>query len=258
MLQQSFADHCTPQYAGQRSERHRQPRCTDTEQHATLSMLPLETLVQHCLTESHNFSHDRPYDDAFAYELFYRALAMRNEPAWEHLYTVYHALVRRWILDSSAFHTSGEHCDYFVNAAFMRFWQAIPPERFAAFATTAALLRYLRRCAQCAVIDASRASEPIEPLDEQLVSEWEAPYSLEHETLANIERDSIWQIVAHEVQTEAERVVLEASFTLGMKPGAIAVTYPALFPDVISVYRVKRNVLDRLARCQEMAQFRSN
>src|SRR5215216_1127040 len=113
--------------------------------------LSLPILVRRCATESDHFYHSRPYDARFAHELFRRALVERDEQAWEHVYTHYSPLVEGWVRRSGAFASCGESSEFFVGAAFTKFWRAMSPERFATFPTLAALLQYLQLCTSSVV-----------------------------------------------------------------------------------------------------------
>src|SRR5262245_24055669 len=112
-------------------------------------LMEMSTLVRRCEIESERFHRREAYDTRFAHELFRRALVERSDLAWEYLYWHYHNLVETWVLRSSSFRHSGESSEFFVAAAFLRFWRAISPERFASFPTLGALLDYLRCCASC-------------------------------------------------------------------------------------------------------------
>src|SRR5262249_21476853 len=101
--------------------------------------LSLVALARRCAAESDHFYHSRPYDARFAHELFRRALVERDEIAWEHVYIHYSPLVESWVRRSGAFAGSGESSEFFVGAAFTKFWRAVSPERFATFPTLAAL-----------------------------------------------------------------------------------------------------------------------
>ena len=87
--------------------------------------LDLAALVRRSLSESELFYHGQPHDTRFSYELFRRALVERNEQAWEHIFTSYGSLVESWVRRSGAFASSGESSEYFVGAAFTRFWRAV-------------------------------------------------------------------------------------------------------------------------------------
>jgi hypothetical protein len=60
-----------------------------------------------------------------------------------------------------------------------------------------------------------------------------------------------------EVQNEAERLVAHESFALDLKPGEIFERYPLHFADTADVYRVKRNLLDRLRRNPRIRDLRA-
>src|ERR1043165_3676753 len=86
-----------------------------------------------------------------------RALVVGNDIAWEHVYAHYSPLVESWVRRSGAFAGSGESSEFFVGAAFTKFWRAVSPERFATFPTLAALLAYLQLCTSSVVIDSVRS-----------------------------------------------------------------------------------------------------
>jgi hypothetical protein len=217
--------------------------------------LDLESLVQRCRHENERFHQHLPHDRRFAYELFRRALVERDEPAWGHLYQLYSAQVERWVLRSSGFARTGESGEFLVGAAFVRFWRAVTPERFAGFETLGALLRYLRCCASGAVIDMGRTLSWSEMLPEEARDrELASPYVLDEEVLAGVAQAEFWLYVDAQLSGEAERVVLHCSFVLGMRPGEIQRRYPQLFASVDEVYSARRNALRRLRRRPELRE----
>ena len=117
---------------------------TSTIDPAMIAAMSLVVLESHCATESERFYRGQPHDTRFAYELFRRALVERDEVAWEYVFNHYRGLVESWVRRSGAFTSSGETSEYFVVSAFMRFWQAVSAERFASFASLAALLHSCR------------------------------------------------------------------------------------------------------------------
>jgi hypothetical protein len=221
-----------------------------------LAWMDLTTLVRHCLVESERFYRGQAHDTRFSYELFRRALVDRNETAWEHIYSHYSNLVESWVRRSGAFISSGESSEFFVVLAFTKFWRAISPERFAAFPTLAALLHYLQLCAGCVVIDSVRAQSWAEMLPEEAIpfsrTPWAAP---DEEATDRVNRQEFWYYINTQLNDEAERVVVFNSFILGMKPGDIYNQRSDLFANINDVYNVKRNVLGRLSRNQELRQL---
>ena len=209
----------------------------------------LAALASRCAVESDHFYRGRPYDSRFAYELFRRALVERDEQAWEHLYAQYGMLVESWVRRSGAFAGSGETSEYFVGAAFTKFWRAVGPERFDTFPTLAALLHYLQLCTGSVVIDSVRSQSWSEMVSAEELAIDHAPLvSPDEQALERVGRLEFWRLVADQLNGEAERVVLLASFVVGLKPGEIYDERPDLFTSVQDVYNVKRNVLCRLSR----------
>jgi len=217
--------------------------------------LSLSTLAQRCIVESEHFYRGRPHDTAFAYELFRRALAERNEQAWEYVYQQYSPLVDSWVRRSGAFAGCGESSEYFVGAAFTKFWRAMSPERFATFATVAALLHYLQLCTGSVVIDSVRAQSWSEMVAEESLTPSQTPQSsADEEALERVQRGEFWQEIGDLLNDDAERAVVIGSYVMGLKPGEIYGERPDLFSDVNDVYNVKRNVLSRLGRNSDLRQ----
>ena len=220
-----------------------------------LALMDLGSLVRCCATESERFYRGQPYDTCYSYELFRRALADRDEAAWEQLYCHYSALVESWIRRNSAFSSSGESSEYFVVDAFTKFWRAITPERFAAFPTLASLLQYLQLCTTSVVIDSVRVQSWAEMLPEERIrSGCDAQVAPDEEALSRVDREEFWRFIDDQLQSESERVVIYSSFVLGLTPRAIYAQRGDLFTSVNDVYNVKRNVLGRLSRNQQLRQ----
>jgi DNA-directed RNA polymerase specialized sigma24 family protein len=218
-----------------------------------LMQLSLPALVRRCATESDHFYHNRSYDARFAHELFRRALVEHDEIAWEHVYSHYSPLVESWVRRSGAFVGSGESSEFFVGAAFTKFWRAVSPERFATFATLAALLAYLQLCTSSVVIDSVRAQSWAEMVADDSLPTDQAPRgSVDDEAIDRVSSAEFWRYIGAQLHCDAERAVVLGSFVLGMKPSEICDQRPDLFADVGDVYNIKRNVLSRLSRNPEL------
>lgn len=217
------------------------------------TQMDLMALTRQALAESRLFYRHEEYDARYAYELFRRALVERCEGSWQVIYEHYHLLVEHWVRRSGAFVVSGESSEYFVAAAFTRFWRAIPSERFNSFPTLASLLNYLRRCATCVVIDSARSHAATDMLPEESIN-WnnQKLAHADEEATDRVAREEFWQMVNGLLNSEAERVVVQKSFVLGMKPGDIFEARSDLFASVNEVYMLKRNILARLRRSPEL------
>ncbi len=215
--------------------------------------MDLATLVQRCSTESERFYRGQQHDTRYSYDLFRRALVERDELAWEQLYLHYSGLVEGWIRRSGAFTSSGESSEYFVVGAFTKFWRALTPERFSAFPNLASLLQYLQLCSTSVVIDSVRAQSWSEMLPEETITSGHTPhYSPDEEAVSRVDREEFWCFINDQLHSEIERVVVYCSFVLSLTPRAIYAKRSDLFSSVNDVYNVKRNVLGRLSRNQQL------
>lgn len=101
-----------------------------TSDEPALAHLPLALLEQQCRAEIAAFQRSRsasPERSRAQYELFRRALVLRDEAAWVVLYTLYEHLVNRWLWAAGgncAWLTS-EECDALVNLVMSKFARAI-------------------------------------------------------------------------------------------------------------------------------------
>ncbi|MBC8160537.1 MAG: sigma-70 family RNA polymerase sigma factor [Roseiflexaceae bacterium] len=221
-----------------------------------LRQMSVATLVERCTTESERFYRGQPHDPGYSHELFRRALVERDEQAWEYIFRHYSPLVESWVRRSGAFSSTGETGEFFVVSAFTRFWRAVTPEKFGSFPTLASLLHYLQLCAGCVVIDSVRAQSWAEMLPEETLQNGRSPLTLpDEEAMERVHREEFWNYINTQLNDEAERVVVYNSFVMGMKPGDIYTGRPDLFDGIGEVYNVKRNVLGRLSRNQELRRM---
>jgi hypothetical protein len=68
-------------------------------------------------------------------------------------------------------------------------------------------------------------------------------------------RQKFWGIVLGRLHDEKERLVIDESFVLGLKPREIYDKYPQKFTDVDEVYKIKQNILARLRRDPELKKL---
>ncbi len=233
-----------------------------------LSRTSVGDLAAACRRETDRFRSGQTAADEYCFELFRRAICDRNDAAWEAVVVQYRGVVLTWVQRHGG--ATVEDSDYWVNRTFDRFWSAMRPERFGLFEGLPRVLKYLQMCAATAVLDELRSQRATahDSLD-QLFStghgaereassvELSDPGGADAEASA-VERlagQELWGAIAAEVPDEAERTVLYCSFALGMKPAEIAGKRPDLFAGVPDVYRIKRNVLERLRRSATMRRF---
>ena len=187
--------------------------------------------------------------------MFRRAILLQDEQAWSGIYELYNAVVCSWILCRPA--TVHGELEALVNEAFAKFSRNIGPERLKDFSSVGALLAYLRCCATSVLADHYRSQqaqsreEPLESIDTDGLVLDDPAYIVATQLAAQ----ELWQIIWSEATSMEERLILCIVCAQGMSPRELQQRYPAIFPTVEDIYRMKRNVLERLRHSRELLQF---
>jgi DNA-directed RNA polymerase specialized sigma24 family protein len=220
-------------------------------------LLSIGTVAQRCAQESDLFFRRQPHDPRYCVELLRRAILERSQHAWELIYAQYRPLVAGWVARHSAFPSSGEEIEYFVNCAYEKFWIALTPDKFSHFPDLKSLLRYLQMCVHSVIVDQARASaQPAlslhaDSLAEDETTTTDAPAGM----LDLAQRQEFWRWLETRLHNEKERQVIYGSFFLALKPRELYAQFQIHFRDVAEVHRVKENVLARLRRDVEIQRF---
>jgi len=72
---------------------------------------------------------------------------------------------------------------------------------------------------------------------------------------AELAAQELWQIIGREVPSVEERLILQIVCALGLSPRELQRRYSHLFASVEDIYRIKRNVLERLRRNKELLEL---
>jgi hypothetical protein len=214
----------------------------------SIEQLPLTVLLEEAQRETAQFRRQMPTQSRFALEVFRRALVLRDEAAWVGLYGLYQNVVATWILHRM--HPSRvENLEALVNQTFAKFAQAIDARNFRSFATTAALLAYLKACASSVAADEGRRTqsrateESLDRLAQPLPGVDPAEVVCDR-----IAAHDLWQVIISVARDDAERLILEQNIQRGIAPRDLALAYPQWFPTAKAVYDTKRRLLERLRR----------
>jgi DNA-directed RNA polymerase specialized sigma24 family protein len=217
-----------------------------------LEPFPTAALIQQAHHEIHCLLRHQPTEGACAFEVFRRALVLRNEQAWSGLYELYHGLVSSWVLRRTH-GWYGDDQELLINEVFAKFSRSMNPQKLEHFGSATAILAYLRCCAGSVVVDHHRSQqtrlheEPLASIDQERLLD--DPADVVATQLATQE---IWQVMNREVTSWEERLILRAVCALGISPRELQQHYPFVFPTVEDIYRIKRKVLERLRRNQEL------
>lgn len=220
--------------------------------------LNVEDLAQRCARETDLFFNHKENDSQYCFELFRRAVRDKNERALEVVIAQYQPLVTKWVnkwMDKHRdFQSSSDEAQDYVAQAFERFWISFTPDKFDRSQNLAAVLRYLQMCVNGAITDAWRKLRHIQ-IEQEAGDEERG--SSESEVLPedSLQKDEFWQLIRKKSKDAKEYTVIFASFSLNLSPREILVEYPGVFDDITDVYKCKANLLDRLARDDEMRTF---
>jgi RNA polymerase sigma factor (sigma-70 family) len=225
----------------------------DRRSHAKL--LSVSDLARLCTEETNKFLRQTASHESFCLELFRRAIVHRNDDAWGSIYQQYAPLVLTWVTQhqSATFVLGQDGSEPLVNAAFAKFAQALTPVKIGNFESLAAILKYLKMCVHSVVTDEvrSRRARQFEETIDEIAHEPASDDPAEN-VVANIAAQNLWQAIQEELRGDDERVIVYLAYIQGMKPGEICARHRHYFPTVDDVYRIKRNVLERLRRSRRL------
>jgi len=221
-------------------------------------MLPLRDmsvveLADRCMNEIKRFQCGEPSNDLYGVELFGRALKQLDPRAWEVVQQRFSDMMHGWIYQHPMRHIACrfDSEENYVAQTFARFWQATAGNPKIEFTTLAAILRYLRASLNGTMLDALRAySRPREmPLPE--------PGSAEG--LFSEEQDDsyeLWEAIQSVLPDKRQRRVAYLLFHCHLKPRQIVQFCQDEFPDVGEIYRLRRNIFERLQRNADYIRWR--
>ncbi|WP_338256918.1 hypothetical protein [Dictyobacter halimunensis] len=223
-------------------------------------LLSINELARRCSEETNKFLKQNVSNERYCLELFRRAIINRDEGAWSYIYQQYAPLVLTWVTQhQSAAPILGQDGGApLVNAAFAKFAQALTPLKIANFESLAAILKYMKMCVHSVVADEVRVRQARQ-YEDTLDSIEHEPASDDpaEDVVSSLAAQHLWQIILEEVRGEDERILIYEAYVHGMKPGEISAQHPRHFASVDDVYRIKRNVLERLRRNRRLqALFR--
>jgi DNA-directed RNA polymerase specialized sigma24 family protein len=221
-----------------------------------LTEMPIAELAARSLQEMGKYLRHDASVDAYAYELFRRAICERDQYAWTRLYEQYHFLLLGWLRRHPARPATIEDNEALVNRAFSRFWECIGPNRFHTFPCTAALLRYLKVCVHSVALDEARARQH-KQRDIRALQEAEPMHAPDpaNALAGAVAASELWAVIATELHSEADRIVARHCLVRGLRPREVYDRHPDIYASVEEVYRVKRNVLERLKRNSAVRGF---
>ena len=184
-----------------------------------------------------------------ALDLFRRAICERDEQAWAIIVEQYSGTVMSAIRRHPAWRQSHEDDIYWINRSFQRFWTALGPERFEHFTDLPAIIRYLRMCAVSVLLDDLRSAHRRPSVSMDATTPESAVEADHWDAITDrLDAATLWAAVFDALADDTERMVARLSFIRGASPREIFARHNDRFNTVDDVYRVKRNLVQRLRR----------
>lgn len=210
-------------------------------------------LADRCMSEITNYLNGEPSNDQYGVELFRRALAQRDALAWEIVHQRFNGLMLRWMRSHPMREVASrfDSEENYVAQAFTRFWQATAVNQKIEFRSLAAVLRYLRATLNGTILDTLRTYSR--------AREMPLPEPGETEELIAIEQDDgreLWEVIKSLIPDKRQQRVAYLLFHCCLKPREIVHYRSEEFSDVQEIYRLRRNIFERLLRNANYIRWR--
>jgi len=216
--------------------------------------MSLSVLADRCMMEISNHRRGEACNDQYCLEIFRRAMLERDDSVWALLVERFDeymmGLFRRHVRREAA--SRLDTPENYIARAFERFWLAAVHNQQLRFTTLAAALCYLRSCLNGAIVDTlraySRSKEVVLPgpdfPDEPAVEVDEE------------EGQGVWEAIQNMLPKERERRLAYLLFHCNLKPREIVRLCPQEFSEVQEIYRMRRNIIERLSRDSDQIRWK--
>ena len=215
--------------------------------------LSIEVLVEQCSREIDHYHRGEPENDKYGLELLRRAIVQKDEQAWAGVQHCFSELVHRWMRrhPKSDIARRLESEENYVAQAFERFWRATALTRPVEFTTLAGALRYLHASLNGVILDTLRAyARPREVMLSEIGEE--AELQAEDRTTSG----EVWEALQTMLSDAREKRLAYLLFYCGLKPREIIRYCPQEWSDVREIYRLKRNITERLLHNADKLRWR--
>src|SRR5215469_1440422 len=217
--------------------------------------MSLAVLAERSMSEIDNYRRGEPSNDQYSLEIFRRAMLEHDDAAW----TLLEDRFKDFLLSSFRRHPKSETAsrldspENYVARAFARFWLAAVHNQQLEFTTLAAALHYLRGCLNSTIVDALRANsrmKEVAPLE--LDFGWE-PAIEDHD-----DGRDLWEVLSGILPGERERRLAYLLYHCNLKPREIVRVCPQEFHEVEEIYRMRRNIMERVQRNVDQIRWKLN
>ncbi len=219
-----------------------QPTPVSVMSNSMYSEMSNRALATQCLSELENYRQGEPCTETYAVELFRRATVQDNQEARAWVQHCFREVVLGWLdrhpSREAAYRLEGE--EYYVVQAFERFWQGtVSPQRLE-FNRLAAALQYLCACLHGAILERLWASAR--------AGEGGLPENGEPALEDSAEISKVWDVLKTILSSPREQRLAYLLFHCVLKPREIVHFCPQEFSDTSEIYRLSRDIMERLLR----------
>jgi len=215
--------------------------------------MSLTELSDRCMGEVNRYMKDEVHNDDYCLEIFHRAMLQSDTQAWELLMQRFKGIVVGWVRRHPnreiAYRYDSE--ENYVDLAFARFWKVTVRNKTLEFTTLGGALAFLRACLNSAIIDTLRGY--LRPNE----MPWPDPGYPEEPVAEDAfeESSEIWEAVKSLLPNEREQQLAYLLYHCGLKPREVVQFRPEEFNDIREIYRLIRNILDRLKRNKDRLRW---
>jgi DNA-directed RNA polymerase specialized sigma24 family protein len=212
----------------------------------------LSALADRCMNEVNKYRRGEASSDQYCLEIFRRAMQEHDDAAWTLLVDRF----KEFLLAAFRRHPRCEDAsrldspENYVARAFARFWVAVHDQQVE-FTSLGAALRFLRLCLNSEILDMLRAHARRNEMPFP-----EPDFTGEPAVEDQDDGSELWKIIRDMLPNERERRLAFLLFYCNLRPRVIVRLRPQEFPDVNEVHRMKRNIVDRLARSADLIRYR--
>ncbi len=207
--------------------------------------MSVAALAEQCKREINSYLLGEASDERYCLELLRRATVQGDQLAWECLQELFSNLVRSWLRRhpnrEAAYRLDSE--ENYIAQAFERFWQATSQNQQLEFRTTAAALQYLRVSLHGTLVDTLRTYSRRREVALPEPGTYAEPL-MEDDT----DGGDVWEMLEQMLHDVRERRLAYLLFHCGLKPREIVRLCPQEFSEVNEIYRLRRNIFERLRR----------
>lgn len=216
------------------------PEDTDVTNHA----LSVSALVEQCRREIQTYRRGEPTSNEYGLELLERAIVQGDQAAWAGLQECLGEIVRGWLRRHPNREVACrlESEENYVAMTFERFWWATTRQQMV-FKTFAGALVYLRASLQGAILDTLRAYARPKEIPLPLPGE---PWEPKVEDQAD--SSEVWEILQSLLPNLRQQRLAYLLYHCGLKPREILHFCPQEWSDVQEIYRLQRNIIERVLR----------